>query len=84
MKKQNNLVSGKKNTELIKRIDVNGSPFTIIEQNKKFILTLGKYKLTIEEFDEIADVYEWIDNNHWNLTLTIIGIVNEFQNKNNE
>jgi hypothetical protein len=67
----------KKVKELVRRHQVENSPFTIIENNDNFFLTCGRYRMTTKNFNNEKEVLEWIDQNHWELMATFCSLVAE-------
>lgn len=63
--------------ELVKRHQIENSPFTIIENENNFFLTCGKYRMTTKNFSNEKEVYDWIDLNKWELMATFCSIVAE-------
>lgn len=79
-----------KNTQLIKTKNIPNTPFTIVNQDEKYFLSLGNYQLTNKMETEL-EVEEYLNNNVWDvfikLTLILIEKKNEldknfFNNKN--
>lgn len=62
-------------TELIKRQDMEGTPFTIVKTEGKCFLTMGKYQIS-EQMEE-EDIALYLMENEWNIIVTIAGIIAE-------
>ena len=79
-----------KNKNLIKRIEIENTPFTVIKSIKeKAFLTVGIYRIPEPTFDKIEDAIEYVKEKPWNLMGTIASIIAEetvktLNNKNNE
>lgn len=67
----------KKVKQLVKRHPMEGTPFTTIESENDFFLTIGKYRLTTNRFGSLEEVSEWIEKNNWELMATFCSIVAE-------
>lgn len=63
--------------ELVSRIQVENSPFTIIGTEKGHFLTLGKYRMTTKNFSNVQEITEWMDLNKWELMATFCSIIAE-------
>lgn len=76
MNTQNNVEeTHNNNSSLITREEIEGTPFTIVTNEGKSFLTMGKYKISEEmEKEEIA-IY--MIENKWNIIVTIAGIIAE-------
>lgn len=61
--------------ELVKRINLPGTPFTLVKQNDKTFLTMGKYQISDPIEDENIETY--IEDNKFNIIATMIGIIAE-------
>ena len=72
-----NLVKEKKpkNKQLVKRHELKNSPFVVIETNKQFFLTMGKYRLSEKLFNNIEEVNEWMEINKWELLTNFCSII---------
>lgn len=62
-------------TELIKKIDIKGSPFTIVQKEGKHFLTMGKYQISEPMEEEEIAIY--MMENEYNIIATMIGIIAE-------
>lgn len=70
-----NLIGGKnKNTQLVEREHVDGTPFTAVKQNEKWFLTLGKYKVS-SDFQELEELKKWMETDRWELLTTFCSII---------
>nr|WAE43527.1 MAG: hypothetical protein [Microviridae sp.] len=65
--------SNSKNTELIKKLEIKGTPFHIVfaEGNKGF-LAMGIYRMTEDLFDNKVEALNYIVENKWNLIVQMI------------
>lgn len=66
------------NKPLFEREQLPGSPFWLIGNSEQgYNITMGKYKITQEPFkaetipDALILAYRWLDNNQWDVVLTI-------------
>lgn len=68
-------------TELVKRQDIDGTPFTAICVEDQWFLALGKYRLTppLDSFEECVDQ----STQTWERTMQVIQIMIENQPKTN-
>lgn len=63
-------------TKLIEREPIENTPFWIVGNTENgYILTMGKYKVTQKKFNSIKEAREELENNTWELMLTVIAIV---------
>lgn len=62
------------NSELIKKTDVAGTPFTIITKENKSFLTLGQYRISDYFSDEQAVRIE-LSENIWNIVINLITLL---------
>lgn len=60
-------------SSLLERHPIAGTPFEVVKDPKWFAV-LGYNKLT-EDFDEMQDVLDWMEENHWELLLRVITMV---------
>lgn len=68
-------------TELVKREEVENSPFEIITiKNKGSFLALGKFRLS-PTFEESKDVRNYLLNNVWEIVLDLCIVVAESHSK---
>lgn len=73
----NSASDSNKNTELINRTQLPGTPFTIVGNDENgYMLTLGKFKLT-EILPTQQDVIQKIVEEHWNIILNLITVTHE-------
>lgn len=72
----------KKNTELIKRTNIENTPFTIIEVNKKYFGTMGMNRIT-EEHDTFEEAKKETTEITWNRIIQTISIIIEHEKKIN-
>lgn len=71
------------NSELIERIQVENTPFTVIRQEEKWYVTLGMYRLTNDlenKEDAIADA----QREDWERLMQVMGIMIENYKPNKE
>lgn len=61
----------KKNYPLINRKPIPKTPFTIIEQEEKFFISIGNIKIT-EPTDTEDEQIEKLQSEQWNITLALI------------
>lgn len=80
-KKTNKQHSGKK---LIKRTEIQDSPFTIISQENEHFVTMGNYRIS-EKCNSIEEAKSLTKIN-WNLITTVTAIIVEklIENQNNK
>lgn len=70
-----NTENTEKNTTLIERKTIEGSPFVIIKRETGSMLTMGKYQISPEMEEEEIPI--WMIENEWNIITTICVIVAE-------
>lgn len=62
-------------SELIKRENIKGTPFTLIQQEGHgCFATMGKYQIT-EKFEQPVEVLNYLENNTYKVILSMILIV---------
>lgn len=76
------LNSGKKNKELIERIEIEKTPFTAVKTENGWWLTMGKYRLVENNFESLDETKKFIDSNMWELIPIITNIIVEFNINN--
>lgn len=60
-----------KNTELVKRTEVEGTPFTIITTpDGGSVITMGRYRVS-EPMESITEAIEYVERKPWKLILSI-------------
>lgn len=60
---------------------ISGSPFNMVHKENKWFAAFGKYVVT-PEMDTEEGIIEWINDNHWDLTTTLILLVIDSYKKN--
>jgi hypothetical protein len=70
MKEQTLTVEPKDGEELLKRHEVNESPFVIIETNEKFFGTLGRYRLT-EDYTTLSSCKTALTKPTWDRIIQV-------------
>lgn len=61
-------------SSLIERAPIQGTPFEVVKEDGKWFAAFGYNKLT-EDFDEMQDVLNWMEENHWELLVRVITMV---------
>lgn len=72
------------NSQLIERIEVENTPFTIIREEEKWFVTLGRYRISqdMKSKEEAIEDAKRID---WDRVLQIMGItIEHYNNKSKE
>lgn len=69
------------NKELIKREEVENSPFTIITVNKESFGTMGEYRIT-DTHKTVEAVRKELKKITWNRIVQVMMILNKLQTKN--
>lgn len=59
-------------------IKIPNTPFTLHKRNDQYQLTMGNFLITQETFETQQHALEWIKQNHWEVTLSLIMIVDQF------
>lgn len=59
------------NTELVKKIEMEDTPFTIVELEGRFFGTMGNYRLT-EQFDSFEECEEVMKEFSWNRVIQVM------------
>lgn len=59
---------------LVDRHPIAGTPFEAIKENEKWFAVFGYNKLT-EDFEELQEVLDWMEENHWELLVRVITMV---------
>lgn len=74
-----------KSEELFRVIEVENTPFNIIEDTdkKEYHVVMGKYRLNKEPLLTEIDAIEWALEITWSKILQVVGIVNENWNGKN-
>lgn len=70
----NDNMAPQKNTELIERKAIEGTPFVIIKKEEKYFLTFGKYQIS-DALDSEHEIMEYLLDNSWNIITNIAGII---------
>lgn len=65
-----------KNEQLIERVEIPESPFVAVRHDKKWFLTMGKYRLT-EELESLEECEKQAFDTSWFRIMQIIGIMME-------
>jgi thioredoxin-related protein len=69
-----------KNEELVKRTEVENTPFVLVEQDGNKFLTLGNYRITdVDLTDE--ELKELTKGVNWLFLTTVVGVIAEQVNK---
>lgn len=72
-----------KNEQLIKRTEVENTPFVIVETEMEAFLTLGRYKIS-PTFERANQVEEYMERNFWEIVFQMINCVHDaYTNSNN-
>lgn len=67
--------------EIIKREQIDGSPFAAIKQDGKWFLTWGEYVLS-EKFETLQELKESLEREKWNTIGTfVIAIINSYERR---
>ncbi len=69
-------------TELVKRFDIEDSPFIVIETRGQFFGAMGNYRLT-EMFDDLEMCKRDVQSMTWNRVVQVMMLLNEKLNSNN-
>lgn len=51
---------------------IDGTPFWIIQDKTGYNLIMGKWRLNNTPLQTWLEMEQWMDKNHWNITLSII------------
>lgn len=78
---KNNLKSGEKPKQLIKRKEIDGTPFTIISQGKEHFLSIGIYRISEKTINK-AELEHKVKERDWELLLSVITSVITMMEKN--
>lgn len=74
-----------KEKQLVERIDVKNSPFTIVRNENDYYLTMGKYRLHGKGMSSEKECLNYLEENRWNIIGIICSIMFDNLNKvNNE
>ena len=68
------LKKDERNTELVEKIEVEGTPFTIVRNEELWYILLGKYRLT-EGFENKEEALKEANTINWNKILQVCIIV---------
>ncbi len=69
------------NKELIERVEVKDSPFTVVTVDGKTFGTMGQYRVT-EVMDSVEECKEECSKFSWNRVMQVIMLLNEQLNSN--
>lgn len=58
--------------ELIERIPITGTPFTIIRNEERYELVMGRFKLAPHPFNSEQEVLQYINTNEWYIVVQMI------------
>lgn len=61
----------KEATELVGKVEIEGTPFTAIRENEKWFITLGRYRLT-PEMDSYDDCAVMAEQAPWPLIMAVM------------
>lgn len=64
------------NGELIKKTDVEGTPFMVVEIDEQFFGVMGQYRIT-EIYDNYIECYSELSNFNWNRLVQIVMLMSE-------
>ncbi len=70
-------------TELVKRIDMEDSPFIVVETRGQYFGAMGNYRLT-ELYDDLEECKKEVEEFSWNRAVQVMMLLNEKLNVNNE
>lgn len=72
-------------SELIKRLPIENTPFTMVVQENETFITLGQYKLS-PDVENIEGVKKYLEENKWEITMALIAIIvkSELEVKNEQ
>ena len=80
MTEENKTMEVVKNEELVKRTEVEGTPFVLVEQEGMKFLTLGNYRITdVDLTDE--ELKELTKGVNWLFLTAVVGVIAEQVNK---
>lgn len=71
-----------KNKELIKREDVDGTPFTIVKTEGQYFIAIGLSRIT-EKTENKKDLLKLIEEKDWTLLMNAVVAVSQHVNKQN-
>ena len=71
-----------KNQELIKKHEIESTPFIIVEIDQKYFGAIANYRLT-EEYETFEECYDALTKVTWNNITTLIITINEILKKHN-
>lgn len=71
------------NEQLIKRTEIETTPFTIVELDGKHFGTIGKYKIT-PDYETHEEAHNSVTQLTWNNITNLIFILNEIIKNQNE
>lgn len=72
MKKQTN-----KQDQIVERIKIEDTPFTLVRYEDKYILTAGGYRIANELFQSEEHAQIWMELNKWNVVSIMVAIITE-------
>ena len=72
-----NQTDKKQSGKLIERHPLEGTPFTLVNQEEKYFLALGNYRITEykDNEDELLNLVDSIDNNMYELLFNCMAIL---------
>lgn len=67
---------------LIERVEIKNTPFKAVRYDNKWLLTMGKYRLSSIDLESYDEVIKYLDENKWKIIGNMILILQE--NLNNK
>lgn len=67
--------------ELVKKYDIEDSPFTVVKVDGKVFGTMGQYRIT-EEMKSVTECKKELKKFSWNRVMQVIMLLNEQLNSN--
>lgn len=64
-------------TELVKKVKMVGTPFTVIQYGEKWYLMMGRYRLNEDPYNTQLEAEKYLEENTWDVILKMIVIVIE-------
>ncbi len=71
------------NTELVKRHEMEDSPFIVVETRGEFFGAMGNYRLT-EMYEDLEECKRSLSEFTWNRVIQVMMLLNEKLNVNSE
>lgn len=62
-------------TELVKMEKIHGTPFTAVLRDEKYYIIMGKYRMNEEPLNTMDEVYEFLENEMWNVMTAMMVII---------